>query len=197
MLCLPNDPRQPSLGFPAASGNNGRGPAAFGTGSFGLSYDAASNRAGFTDPEGGASTYAYDTVNRLTTLTPPAAYGTGSFGLSYDALSRRTQMTRPNGVNSNYTYDNLSRLLSVLHQAGASTIDGATYTVDAAGNRTSKTNQLAGVTSNYAYDAGAPFLRGFRKGGIRKCLGCPILTVDLRAGRDNEQTTGSMRKELS
>src|SRR5207245_9952800 len=62
-------------------------------------------------------------------------------------------MTRPNGVSSNYTYDNLSRLLSVLHQAGASTIDGATYTVDAAGNRTAKTNQLAGVTSNYAYDA--------------------------------------------
>src|SRR5205807_744981 len=117
------------------------------------SYDAASNRAGFTDPEGGASTYAYDTLNRLTTLTPPAAFGTGSFGLSYDALSRRTQMTRPNGVNSNYTYDNLSRLLSVLHQAGASTIDGATYTVDTAGNRTSKVDRLANVTSNYAYDA--------------------------------------------
>src|SRR3989449_6168822 len=62
-------------------------------------------------------------------------------------------MTRPNGVNSNYTYDSLSRLVSVLHKAGASTIDGATYTVDTAGNRTSKTNQSAGVTSNYAYDA--------------------------------------------
>ncbi len=32
------------------------------------------------------------------------------------------------------------------------TIDGASYTVDAAGNRMSKTDQLAGVTSNYAYD---------------------------------------------
>src|SRR3989454_10208753 len=118
------------------------------------SYDAASNRTGFTDPEGGASTYAYDTLNRLTTLTPPAAFtATGNFGFSYDALSRRTQMTRPNGVNSNYNYDNLSRLLSRLHQAGARTIDGATYTVDAAGNRTSKTDRLAGVTSNYAYDA--------------------------------------------
>jgi RHS repeat-associated protein len=61
-------------------------------------------------------------------------------------------MTRPNGVTTNYTYDSLSRLLSVLHQAGGSTIDGATYTVDAAGNRTAKTNQLAGVTSNYTYD---------------------------------------------
>jgi RHS repeat-associated protein len=62
-------------------------------------------------------------------------------------------MTRPNGVNTNYSYDSLSRLLSVLHQAGASTIDGASYTVDATGNRTSKTDQMAGVTSNYSYDA--------------------------------------------
>jgi YD repeat-containing protein len=62
-------------------------------------------------------------------------------------------MTRPNGITTNYSYDNLSRLLSVLHQAGVSTIDGASYTVDAAGNRTSKTDQRAAVTSNYSYDA--------------------------------------------
>jgi len=62
-------------------------------------------------------------------------------------------MTRPNGVTTNYTYDNLSRLLSVLHQLSGSTIDGAVYTVDAAGNRTSKADQLANVTSNYSYDA--------------------------------------------
>ena len=86
----------------------------------GYSYDAASNRTGFTDPESGSTTYAYDTLNRLQTLTPPAAFsGTGNFGFSYDALSRRTQMTRPNGLKSVYTYDNLSRLRSVLHQSGS------------------------------------------------------------------------------
>jgi len=62
-------------------------------------------------------------------------------------------MTRPNSITTNYSYDNLSPLLTVLHQAGSSTIDGATYTVDAAGNRTSKADALAGVTSNYTYDA--------------------------------------------
>ncbi len=113
-------------------------------------YDAASNRTGYTAPDGSTNTYTYDTLNRLTALANSWA---GSFGFSYDALSRRTQMTRPNGVNTNYTYDSLSRLLSVLHQTGASTIDGATYTVDATGNRTSKTDQMAGVTSNYSYDA--------------------------------------------
>src|SRR5579863_5879645 len=116
-------------------------------------YDAASNRTGFTDPEGGSTTYAYDTLNRLTWLAPPSAFGSGSFGFTYDALSRRTQMTRPNSVTTNYSYDNLSRLTSVLHQLSGSTIDGASYTLDSAGNRTAKTDQLAGVTSNYTYDA--------------------------------------------
>ncbi len=76
-------------------------------------------------------------------------------------LSRRTQLTRPNGVNSNYSGacpersrgNNLSRLLSVLHQVGSTTIDGASYTYDSAGNRTAKTNYLNSTTENYTYDA--------------------------------------------
>jgi YD repeat-containing protein len=47
-------------------------------------------------------------------------------------LSRRTQLTRPNGINTNYAYDSLSRLLSVLHQSGSTTVDGASYTYDPA-----------------------------------------------------------------
>src|SRR5467141_4449704 len=62
-------------------------------------------------------------------------------------------MTRPNNVATNYAYDNLSRLQSGLHQLAGSTIDGSTYTVDNAGNRTAKTDQRAAVTSNYGYDA--------------------------------------------
>jgi RHS repeat-associated protein len=116
-------------------------------------YDAASNRTGFTDPESGSTGYTYDTLNRLTSLAPPSAFGSGSFGFTYDALSRRTQMTRPNSVTTNYTYDNLSRLTSVLHQLSGSTIDGASYTLDSAGNRTAKTDQRASSTSNYTYDA--------------------------------------------
>ena len=113
-------------------------------------YDAGSNRTGYTAPDGSTNTYSYDTLNRLTSLANSA---TGTFGFSYDALNRRTQMTRPNGINTNYSYDNLSRLLSVLHQSGTSTIDGATYTLDNAGNRTAKTDDLANVTTNYGYDS--------------------------------------------
>jgi YD repeat-containing protein len=90
-------------------------------------YDAASNRTSLTAPDGSISTYGYDTLNRLNGLANSWA---GSFGFGYDALSRRTQLTRPNGVNTNYSYDSLSHLLSVLHQTGTSTLDGASYTYD-------------------------------------------------------------------
>ncbi len=113
-------------------------------------YDAASNRTSLTAPDGSTNSYVYDTLNRLSGLTNSL---TGQFGFGYDALSRRTQLTRPNGVNTNYNYDSVSHLLSVLHQAGSTTLDGAGYTYDYAGNRTSKTNYLNGITSNYGYDA--------------------------------------------
>ena len=112
-------------------------------------YDAASNRTSLTAPDGSITTYGYDTLNRLNGLANSWA---GSFGFGYDALSRRTSLTRPNGVNTSYTYDGLSHLLSVLHQAGNTVLDGASYSYDSAGNRTSKTNYLNGATSNYSYD---------------------------------------------
>jgi YD repeat-containing protein len=112
-------------------------------------YDAASNRTSFTAPDGSTNTYAYDTLNRLSTLTNSL---TGQFGFSYDNLGRRTALTRPNGVNTSYSYDSLSRLLSVLHQNGATTLDGAGYTYDNAGNRTAKTNYLNNITEHYTYD---------------------------------------------
>ena len=118
----------------------------------GYGYDAASSRTSFTDPESGSTAYVYDTLNRLQTLTPPAAISGGSFGFGYDALSRRTSLTRPNSVNTSYSYDNLSHLLSVTHTRGGVTLDGATYTVDNAGNRNSKADLYAGVTTNYGYD---------------------------------------------
>ena len=112
-------------------------------------YDAASNRKSLTAPDGSITTYGYDSLNRLNGLSNSWA---GSFGFGYDALSRRTSLTRPNGVNTSYSYDSVSHLLSVLHQAGTNILDGASYTYDPAGNRTSKTNYLNGVTENYTYD---------------------------------------------
>ena len=46
-------------------------------------YDAASNRTGFTDPESGSTTYAYDTLNRLTSLAPPSASASTAWPAAY------------------------------------------------------------------------------------------------------------------
>jgi len=52
-----------------------------------------------------------------------------------------------------YAYDALSHLLNVLHKnSGGTTLDGATYTYDNAGNRLTKANSLNGVTEGYKYD---------------------------------------------
>ncbi len=42
--------------------------------------------------------------------------------------------------------------VQALDWIGSTTLDGASYTYDNAGNRTSKTDYLASVTSNYSYD---------------------------------------------
>jgi len=113
-------------------------------------YDAASNRTSMTDPQSLSTAYGYDTLNRLTSLAFNGQNPGFTFG--YDGLRRRTSLTRPNGVNTTYGYDSVSRLLSILHKLGSTTLDGASYTYDNAGNRTSKTDLQANVTSNYGYD---------------------------------------------
>lgn len=112
-------------------------------------YDNASNRATFTDAQGAKTTYAHDALNRTTSIQDANA---NTFGFSYDTLGRRIGLTRPNGVNTNYSYDALSRLLSVAHQGAAGTLDGASYTYDSAGNRTSKANLPNSTIVNYLYD---------------------------------------------
>jgi len=116
-------------------------------------YDAASNRTSMTDPQSKATSYVYDTLNRLTTLTFPART---NYNFTYDALGRRSKLSRPNKVTTTYQYDSLSQLLSLLHQvttkSGTTTLDGATYAYDPAGNRTSKVDKRTNVTSNFSFD---------------------------------------------
>jgi RHS repeat-associated protein len=114
-----------------------------------FAYDADSNRTSMTDPEGGVTTYNYDGFNLLTALTD---FQQHVFAFNYDLGQRRTQLSRPNGVTTTYTYTALSQLLNVTHSHGGATLDGASYTLDFIGNRTSKTNQLNGKVSTFTYD---------------------------------------------
>ncbi len=113
-------------------------------------YDKASNRTSMTDPQTVPTTYGYDTLNRLHTLTYNNQ--TPNFVFGYDALSRRNSLTRPNSVDTTYGYDPVSRLTSVLHKLGTTVLDGASYTYDNAGNRKTRTDKRTSVTLTYGYD---------------------------------------------
>ncbi len=98
------------------------------------------------DPTG-LTTYTYDALNRLTSITNNKGFTTS---FSYDALGRRTSMTHGNGVVTNHTYDAASQLQSLIHQFGATTIDSFTYSYDKVGNRKSKADNNG--AANYTYD---------------------------------------------
>ena len=110
-------------------------------------YDLNGNRTSMIDPTG-LTTYSYDALNRLTSMTNNKGQTTI---FSYDALGRRTSMTHANGVVTNYIFDATSQLLSLSHQLGATTVDSFGYGYDNVGNRKSKADNNG--TANYTYDA--------------------------------------------
>jgi RHS repeat-associated protein len=114
-------------------------------------YDAAGNLLQVDYPNGTTASYAYDNRNRLTAMTNFAPNNTviSTYAYTLDGVGNRTRtdlnepmMPSYNAETINYTYT----LGNILASA-----DGATYTHDANGNRTSKTN-ATNVTS-YTYDS--------------------------------------------
>jgi RHS repeat-associated protein len=89
------------------------------------------------------TTYAYDALNRLVSITDPLGYTTV---YTYDAVGNRVGQTRPDGTVITYTYDALDRLVGT-HGPGLA----IWYAYDAVGNRAVMTDTV-GVT-RYGYDA--------------------------------------------
>jgi len=106
-------------------------------------FDVVGNRTQRTDYSGTITNYAFDALNRLTTISYP---DTTSATYGYDALSRLTTATNPSGTVT-IGYDNRGRLSSVTDVFGQ--VVG--YTYDANSNRTQLT--LGGATNaTYQYD---------------------------------------------
>lgn len=100
-------------------------------------YDANGNRTRISlaaSPAPYVWSYAYDSLNRLTSITTPAQK---IFTLQYDALSRRTRLNYPNGIEAVYSYDDASQLLSINHRRTSDQvmISSAVFSYDLAGNR--------------------------------------------------------------
>jgi RHS repeat-associated protein len=114
-------------------------------------YDAAGNRASKTDFKGAIVAYAYDNLNRLTTISYP---NSTQAAFTYDALSHLLAATNEHGTVS-FTYDSMGRV------AGTTDVFGiiSNYAYDQNGNRTGESVGMlpnvppATVTASYGYDA--------------------------------------------
>jgi RHS repeat-associated protein len=104
-------------------------------------------------PSGGSSytlwSYAYDTKDRLTTITDADSNVTKK---SYDSGGRLTSVTDPNGNQTTYSYDGMNRTTGITDAAGSAIAGVTTNTYDAGGKQITTTDQ-DNFTATTAYDS--------------------------------------------
>lgn len=120
------------------------------------------------------TSYGYDSLRNLTSITAPSGTGLGQRAYTWDGFARLRTATDGRGNLTTYSYDNADRI-TLVHSSNADTadvsytydslnrltqrIDGAgvtTYSYDDLGKLTSTANTAGGGTISYTYDlAGA------------------------------------------
>jgi YD repeat-containing protein len=93
------------------------------------SYDKNGNVTQITDPNGQVTTYTYDPLNRVWTITHLSDNGTTTY--TYDANGNVDFVTLPEGNTIDYTFDAANRLTKITDALGHS----IGYTYDTEGNR--------------------------------------------------------------
>jgi len=126
--------------------------------SYSYEYDAAHNQTQKTDGKG-ITTYTYDALNRLLTVTEPAGKCTT---YAYDAAGNRISETTVLGANTTattYTYNNQNCLTGTTTKLNNITTETSAYGYDNNGNTltVTKTSYIGGVAqpvqvTAHAYD---------------------------------------------
>ena len=109
-------------------------------------------------PSGVTATYAYDAMNRITSLGWQKGAALASSTSTYNARGQRLTATELSGRQAAYGYDAVARLTSetVSGDAGGVGHNGVIdYSLDPTGNRLSRTSALTALPSSttYGYDA--------------------------------------------
>jgi RHS repeat-associated protein len=111
-------------------------------------YDGAGNLASMSSnhANGVSVSYAYDELNRLSSVMDERLQGNQTTTYTYDTASNVATVTVPNGLQTKLNYDSLNRVTGL-----SSSIAGYTYTLGATGNRTQAV-ESNGRTINWGYD---------------------------------------------
>jgi len=123
-------------------------------------YDVLGNLTNIVSstPNGVKVTYGYDALNRLSTVDDAA---TGRTAYGYDEVGNLQGSVYPNLVHTEYQYDALNRLTNLAAAQALTPLANYAYTVGAAGNRLSASEQLFASALNpqtrtinrvYSYD---------------------------------------------
>jgi RHS repeat-associated protein len=110
-----------------------------------ITYQPFGPVASWIEGNGAGYSRTFDQDGRVTTINLP---GGGSIALTYDADSRITGFNETGLSNKAFSYDGLDRLTYYTGGGGAF----QSYAYDSNGNRTSFSDNLQGISLNYAYD---------------------------------------------
>jgi YD repeat-containing protein len=101
------------------------------------------------DPDGGVTTYTFDSVGRLDNLINPFAERT-TFG--YDADNREKLKQLANGARTSFSYDAASHLKQLYHlKSDNSVLESFDYDYDVTGNRIGS-QESSGIRTTWTYD---------------------------------------------
>jgi RHS repeat-associated protein len=115
-------------------------------------WDGHGNRSSLTARIGTttlATGYAYDALNRLQTVTDPLGR---AYGQAYDENGNRRTLAYPNGTTTTYGYDALNRLRTLSTVGSLGTVQGYSFTLGPAGNRT-RIDEADGTVRQYTHDS--------------------------------------------
>lgn len=113
----------------------------------GYEYDLLGNKTKEISPSGNITTYTYDFMNRVQTVSRLVNNKLTRMSYQYDEEGNKTGEINERGFEKGYTYDVVNRLKTVTDAAGYT----FTYNYDLAGNKISETN-AKNSTIAYSYD---------------------------------------------
>ncbi|MCK5017717.1 MAG: RHS repeat protein, partial [Candidatus Peribacteraceae bacterium] len=112
-------------------------------------YDSEGNRIKTIDQLGNITEYAYDELNRLTSVIDPELDETT---FEYDPLGLLIKTTYPTGTEIHRTYNNANLLTSIVNRKSTGeVISGFNYQYNFNANRV-RTEEADGTIINYTYD---------------------------------------------